>query len=217
MVLYLLFLIVLLGAALYVSYRRLYLSPISHIPGPKLAAVTRLSVHLHLQHIQSLEHSLISSSYEAYYDLWLGGQYTFKIIALHKKYGPIIRISPWEIHVADPDFYEVVYASSASGHRRDKYDWFTKSFGLDNAVFATPGHDLHRLRRSALAPYFSMTSARRLQPLLQERVDKLLERFEGFRNTGEVLNTSWAYAAFTNGKLHITFAEFTCLLLEQMS
>ncbi|TVY93201.1 Cyrochrome P450 monooxygenase [Lachnellula willkommii] len=178
MVLYLLFPLVLLGAALYVSYRRLYLSPISHIPGPKLAAVTRL--------------------YEAYYDLWLGGQYTFKIIALHKKYGPIIRISPWEIHVADPDFYEVVYASSASGHRRDKYDWFTKSFGLDNAVFATPGHDLHRLRRSALAPYFSMASARRLQPLLQERVDKLLERFEGFRDTGEVLNTSLAYAAFTN-------------------
>ena len=153
---------------------------------------------LSLQHIQP---SLTQNSYEAYYDLWLGGQYTFKIIALHKEYGPIIRISPWEIHIADPDFYEVVYASSGSGHRRDKYEWFTKSFGLDNSVFATPGHDLHRLRRSALAPYFSMASVRRLQPLLQERVNKLLERFEGFRDTGEVLNTSWAYAAFTNGKL----------------
>ncbi|TVY43691.1 Cyrochrome P450 monooxygenase [Lachnellula occidentalis] len=201
MVLYSLIPIVLWGAALYVGYRRLYLSPISHIPVPKLAAVTRLSVHLHLlplQHIQSLGSSLIPSSYEAYYDLWLGGQYTFKIIALHKENGPIIRISLWEIHVADPDFYEVVYASSASGHRRDKYDWFTKGFGLDNAVFATPGHDLHRLRRSALAPYFSMTSVRRLQPLLEERVNKLLERSEGFRDSGEVLNTSCAYAAFTN-------------------
>lgn len=37
-----------------------------------------------------------------YYDAWLGGQYTFKIIELHKKYGPIIRISPWELHIADP-------------------------------------------------------------------------------------------------------------------
>lgn len=95
----------------------------------------------------------------------------------------------------------MIYASSASGHRRDKYDWFTKSFGLDNSVFATPGHDLHRLRRSALAPYFSTASVKRLQPLLQERVNKLLERFEGFRDTGGELNTSWAYAAFTNGKI----------------
>jgi hypothetical protein len=141
--------------------------------------------------------------YEAYYDLWLGGQYTFKIINLHKKYGPIIRISPWEIHVSDPDFYEVIYASSASGHRRDKYDWFTKSFGLDNSVFGTPEHNLHRLRRSALAPYFSKASVRRLQPLLQDRVNKLLERLEGFRDSGEVLMASWAYSAFTNGKFKI--------------
>jgi hypothetical protein len=40
--------------------------------------------------------------YEAYYDLILGGQYTFKIIELHKQYGPIIRISPWELHISDP-------------------------------------------------------------------------------------------------------------------
>lgn len=32
-----------------------------------------------------------------YYDTWLGGQYEFKIIELHKQYGPIIRISPWEL------------------------------------------------------------------------------------------------------------------------
>ena len=37
-----------------------------------------------------------------YYDTWLGGQYTFKIIELHKKYGPIIRISPLELHISDP-------------------------------------------------------------------------------------------------------------------
>lgn len=44
---------------------------------------------------------LIEIRYEAYYDLILGGQYTFKIIELHKKYGPIIRISPWELHISD--------------------------------------------------------------------------------------------------------------------
>lgn len=46
---------------------RLFFSPLSHIPGPKLAACTRL--------------------YEFYYDVILHGRYTFKIAELHKKYG----------------------------------------------------------------------------------------------------------------------------------
>ncbi|TAQ87580.1 hypothetical protein B7494_g4085 [Chlorociboria aeruginascens] len=152
--------------------------PIAFIPGPKLAALTRF--------------------YEAYYDLILGGQYTFKLIELHKAYGPIIRISPWEVHIDDPDFYEEIYATSASGKKRDKYSWFTKSFGLDNSVFATVDHDLHRKRRAALAPFFSMQSVRRLYPLIQERVDVLVMRLRGFRDTGEVLMASWAFAALTN-------------------
>ncbi|KAI1101930.1 cytochrome P450 [Jackrogersella minutella] len=57
---------------------RLYLHPLARIPGPKLAAVTRL--------------------YEGYYDLYQSGQYTFKIAELHKQYGPIIRTSPYELH-----------------------------------------------------------------------------------------------------------------------
>lgn len=44
MELYLAIPIALWAWALYSAYWRLYLSPISHIPGPKLAALTRLSV-----------------------------------------------------------------------------------------------------------------------------------------------------------------------------
>jgi hypothetical protein len=139
------------------------------------------------------------SRYEAYYDLYLGGQYTFKIIELHKEYGPIIRISPWELHISDPDFHDTLYASSASGHRRDKYDYFTKSFGLDKSVFATPQHDLHKMRRAALSTFFSMASARRLQPEIQERLDLLLKRIREFRDNGKVFMASWAFAAYTNG------------------
>ena len=28
-----------------------------------------------------------------------------KIRELHKQYGPIVRISPMEVHISDPDFY----------------------------------------------------------------------------------------------------------------
>ena len=59
-------------AALYVStlaFYRLFLHPLSQFPGPKLAAITRW--------------------YEGYYDIIQGGQYTYKISQLHKKYGMV--------------------------------------------------------------------------------------------------------------------------------
>jgi hypothetical protein len=46
---------------------RIYLSPIAHIPGPKLAALTQW--------------------YETYYDVYLGGQFTLHQKELHEKYG----------------------------------------------------------------------------------------------------------------------------------
>lgn len=150
--------------------------------------------------------------YEFYYDVILGGQYTFKIIELHKQYGPIIRISPWEIHVGDPDFYPIWYVSSASGEKRDKNPWFTKSFGLDNSVFGTWEHDLHKLRRGALGMYFSMASVRKLEGMIRGRVYALMERFDEFRESGDVMMMSWAFAAFTNGKNRILLPKRSTLI-----
>jgi hypothetical protein len=53
--------------AVAVVVHRLFFSPLSKFPGPKLAAATIL--------------------YEAYYDVIKQGQYTFKIKELHKEYG----------------------------------------------------------------------------------------------------------------------------------
>lgn len=51
---------------------RLYLSPIAHIPGPKLAALTLW--------------------YEFYYDVIKRGKYTFKIAEMHEQYGTPLRL-----------------------------------------------------------------------------------------------------------------------------
>lgn len=160
---------------------RLYLSPLACIPGPKFAAATIL--------------------YEFYYDVILGGQYTFKIMELHRRYGPIIRISPHELHVADPDFYSKLYATGASGERRDKYDWFTKSFGLDFSTFSSSKHDTHKTRRAALAKPFSQRNLDKLEGVIRERASALVERFEAAKGRGVIVNLSHAFAAFTNGKL----------------
>jgi hypothetical protein len=46
---------------------RLWFSPLAHIPGPRLAAVTGL--------------------FEFYYDCILGGRYIFEIEKMHQQYG----------------------------------------------------------------------------------------------------------------------------------
>lgn len=56
-------LVLLFGLAFY----RLYLSPISHFPGPRLAALTKW--------------------YEFYYEVLKRGQFSFQIQDLHRRYG----------------------------------------------------------------------------------------------------------------------------------
>lgn len=64
------------------------------------------------------------------------------------------------------------------------------------------GQGQHKARRAALNRFFSMVSVRRLQPVVKERVQRLIERFRGFKETdGEVKKIDYAFAAFTNGGL----------------
>ena len=163
--------------------------------------------------------------YELYYDVWLGGQYVFKIQEWHKKYvrplpsplflakkkkGPIIRISPYELHVETPQFYEELYAGASK--KRNKYDWAAKWAATPDGSIGTVGHDLHRMRHGALNPFFSKRSVRRLQPLIQERVDMLLSRIKEFGTSGEPLTISLAYVAFSSGKKCVLILLFDLFL-----
>ncbi|KAG6354277.1 hypothetical protein INS49_004882 [Diaporthe citri] len=136
--------------------------------------------------------------YEMYYDTWLGGQYEFKIIELHKQYGPIIRISPWELHISDPDFYDTLYVGHSAPRRTEKYWNTVRYFGLDLCVFSTVDHDVHRIRRNALNPLFSMAAVRSLQPIIHERIDMAMRRMKDFIDEDKVLNATYMFSAYTN-------------------
>ncbi|EGX95314.1 Cytochrome P450 [Cordyceps militaris CM01] len=157
---------------------RLRYSPIAHLPGPKLAALTQY--------------------YEFYYDIILGGQYTFRIVEMHKEYGPVVRINPWEVHVSDHDFHPELYAGPH--RRRHKWLFWAKQFGAPHSGLATLDHDHHRLRRTPLNQFFSTKSVRDLQPILEERVDRLLGRLrdEGKKRSTEPMNIMYPFSAYTN-------------------
>lgn len=110
----------------------------------------------------------------------------------------MIRINPEELHVADRDFFPVLFAGGS--HKRERVPFHARGLALQDSVLTTISHDLHRRRRAGISSFFSMQSTRKLLPLVKERVDKLVERLGGLRGSGTVVNLEYAYSALTNGE-----------------
>ncbi|XXH02844.1 hypothetical protein Hte_009232 [Hypoxylon texense] len=141
--------------ALSVVVYRLTLHPLARFPGPVLAASTGL--------------------YEAYYQCIKdgGGRYWVEIEKMHQRYGPIVRINPWEVHVADPDWNAVYKYSS----RASKPRWFYfRFFGKFPSTNVAESHALHQLRRGPLQVYFASANIQRYMPTIVAQVDKLCAR-----------------------------------------
>ncbi|KND89070.1 Trichodiene oxygenase [Tolypocladium ophioglossoides CBS 100239] len=155
---------------------RLYSSPLAraNIPGPKWAALSLWN--------------------EFYFDVVLRGTFIWRIEAMHQKFGPCVRINPYEVHIVDPDFYDELYVSTKG---LDKYKWWTNLAGAHGSSFATVPHDLHRLRRGVLKPFFSARSVTRLEPLINSKISKLCARFDGFVASQEVVRLDAAFMALT--------------------
>ncbi|KAL9121742.1 MAG: hypothetical protein Q9187_001696 [Circinaria calcarea] len=145
-----------LGWIIYTILYRLLLSPLAKFPGPRLAALT--------------------SWYEFYYDVVQPGQYVFKIRDLHAEYGPIVRVTPRELHVKDLDFLDDLYAPSL--RRRDK-DWFqVASFPLKLSVGGTTNFDIHKQRREALNLFFNKRSVLGLESMIRRKAEQLCQALE---------------------------------------
>jgi hypothetical protein len=191
----LLCLLALVAYAVLLGIYRLYLSPLSHFPGPKLAALT--------------------GWYEVWYDVVIGGQFTFQIEKWHQKYGtflsldsqnhaplkhlanllagPIIRIRPDEVHISDPDFYNELYTTTAAFQKPD--DWRYR-FGYGTALFDTVDHDHHNRRKAPLAAFFSRSKILEFSGVIQAETDKLVHRIkEEFK--GQVVCVNEAFDALT--------------------
>jgi hypothetical protein len=147
--------------ALCVPIYRLFFSPIAAIPGPKLAAITQW--------------------YETYYNVYLGGKFTLHLEKLHAKYGPIVRINPWEVHINDPEFFETIYSMAPFDKVSQHVDWCN----IQSCTIFTLPHDLHRLRRSVLNPFFSKRQIYFYASEIQARATKFCNRINvEYRNKG---------------------------------
>lgn len=73
----------------------------------------------------------------------------------------------------------------------------TRAFGMPDVTFCTTSHFHHRLRRSAIAPFFSKQRVLGLQNLVRRHVSKLCTRIEEFRVTCRPLPVLEAFSCLT--------------------
>lgn len=163
-----------LSYGLWLAIHRLWLSPLARFPGPKLAALTMW--------------------YEFYYDSFLEGQYTFQIAEMHRKYGSIVRISPYELHIDDPEYYEILYSRDKP---RNKSLHLTGMFGAPASAFGSVDHRHHRIRRQPMNPFFSQQRIRELEPMLREMVGKLCKGMRNWKERQIPLQIYHAFNAYT--------------------
>lgn len=70
-----------------------------------------------------------------------------------------------------------------------------------DSALATLDHHHHRLRRGALNQFFSKKNVRDLQPVIEDRVDQVLDRFQqqGNERPTEPIDILYPFSAYTNG------------------
>ncbi|EME87800.1 uncharacterized protein MYCFIDRAFT_71270 [Pseudocercospora fijiensis CIRAD86] len=142
---------------------KLYFGPLSHIPGPKLNALSRLPYIRHL----------------------LKGTTVQNVNELHEKYGEVVRISPNEISftsidTAWPDIYGF-RTGKMKGHLNTLKDpaWYPPPMnGAPSIIIADD--DLHSKGRRVLSHAFSEKALTDQEGLLQGYVDQLVD---GLRET----------------------------------
>ena len=176
-------------------FYRLYLHPLAAFPGPRLAAASRW--------------------YEFYFDVIKGqrGMFVWEVERMHELYGPIVRINPDELHVKDPDWYEVLYTSG--GAARDKYPPTASIFGADSSTFSTIHHEVHRRRRAALSSHFSKRTIAQTEPLLQEHVNLLSEILRKSLAGDEVVDLHLCFLAFALDTVVSHLFDFSLCLLKK--
>ncbi|KAK8004078.1 Tyrosine-protein phosphatase non-receptor type 6 [Apiospora arundinis] len=133
-----------------------YASPLRSYPGPILASCTRLwklwstaSCNTHHDHI-----------------------------ALHRKYGPVVRIAPNEVSLSSPRAARAVLSAGKRFYKTDFYAVFPPPENPD--IFTEIREDVHAQKKKVANVPYSMAAMRQLSPFIDDTIDLLVSRLGEF-------------------------------------
>ena len=153
---------------------RVYLHPLSSVPGPFICKCT---------------------------SLWLGwsnyrGDHHLTLHELHRRYGTVVRVAPEEVSIADGSAQAAIYSERQGFTKAERY----RSFDIDGhtTLFSARSIDERNARFKAVAPMFASSNLRSDgQSVMDSAAQTLAARIERQKQTHksvDVLDLSRAFA-----------------------
>ncbi|KAH9040511.1 putative P450 monooxygenase [Lactarius hengduanensis] len=159
-----------LAWAFFTAFYNIYLHPLAHFPGPRLAAASKFWL--------------------AYQEFVRGISLSDLRDELHDQYGDIVRLQPNLLHFANPHAYNEIY------NVKNKWDKDTAvycAFGMDESSACFIKYKDAKIRRDVLSPMFSRSSILKMQDLIRERVnifsDALAEQYAAGKSSNIYLGS----------------------------
>ncbi|KAH8703985.1 putative cytochrome P450 [Talaromyces proteolyticus] len=147
---------------------RAYLNPLSGYPGPWISKYTGL--------------------YEKYQ--FLSGNKPRYVHRLHKKYGPIVRVSPTELAISDASAAKEIHRVGGRFLKSEFYDNIGHRGG--KTLFNTTDPHRHAIRRKLLSAGMTRNNLAQLEPDVMKRVRLAIQRMaEEKKNRGVIDVFKW--------------------------
>ncbi|KAG5637677.1 hypothetical protein H0H81_003645 [Sphagnurus paluster] len=113
-------------------------------------------------------------------DAWLGlvaknGHRSEVVHEMHQKYGPLVRLAPNHISIADPDALNIVYAHGNGALKSNFYDAFVS---IRRGVFNTRDRQEHARKRKIVSHIFSQKSVVEFEPHIRQHVADLIAQWD---------------------------------------
>ncbi|KAI1636385.1 cytochrome P450 [Biscogniauxia mediterranea] len=166
-------------AVVYVSYigglvlYRLKFHPLAGIPGPFLCRISYLQ--------------------QCYYEAILNGKFLERFPGYHRRYGPVVRISPNEVHIDEASLYHEIYSQNSAFTK----DASSYALGVSEAMAFTVPVDKHRVKRKRLDPHFSKQRVRMMEGVLYEELELVFARINEFAKRSEEVPIMELYFCYT--------------------
>lgn len=90
-----------------------------------------------------------------------------------------------------------VHFSSSASLKQNKYAPHKNQFGMPESTFSTIDSSLHKLRRGALAPFFSRRNILALEPMITEKVEKTCSRLEEHKKSQSPIDLRLLFSCMT--------------------
>ncbi|EHK17892.1 uncharacterized protein TRIVIDRAFT_44583 [Trichoderma virens Gv29-8] len=131
---------------------------LGHIPGPLIARLTPIWY---------------------WYLCWKGIECTV-IAALHKKYGPVVRIAPNEIDISDGAAVNPIYVDNGGFRKTAGY----RNFDINGfpTIFSVVDHAHRAVRAKAVSPLFAQQAITNSKPAMQKIIDATLDELQHRRS-----------------------------------